>query len=355
MMNLEQFHAFYGSLKQDEGLMTTLVQMQVQRGYAEQQAYKNADTVMRLVVGHGTLENLVSDDAMAVMRQFLDASRKMQGCTRKLMLHQVYFGLKLYQSNELSRELAEGKSYEKVFEEYYVRCGEDASITEEILERDIYRLISNHHISSEAMCGIVRRWEASGDLLASSEALGAEGYRFKCVAAMGTFLESGGEMRLSAAVNQACSDIELQAVADAVHVGEMTYETARKVIEIILLAAFFVGMCLLFFPTDSAKLLNLDAAKGITDEVMREYGAIATLTNLVGNCYIDKLAAWIGKLAAQRSYAKTCQKAGSLETMKKLAARESGQETASACAAKREICQQQADMVQVQNAVCALA
>jgi len=153
------FEAMYLRLRNEDGMMAVLSRMQASHGIHERKAYENADAMIRLVAAHENAANMLSDDAMAVLDAFLNESAFMGGYTRKVFLHQMYFGLKMYQDEALIEKIKEGAAESVLFHEYYTRCGEDPSITEAMLEAEVRKMMGNYRVSPEAMRYIVKQME----------------------------------------------------------------------------------------------------------------------------------------------------------------------------------------------------
>ena len=275
MFNKESFAALYRELREDEGLMTTLAHMQVERGIPERKAFENANDMIRLVAERENLEDMLSEDAKATLDKFLHESNKMGSYDRKVLLHQLYFGLKLYQDPELVDQLQEGVSMEKLFHDYYTRWGEDPSITEEMLEEQVNALIANHHISPQAMRVIARRLKRNANTLATSAVLGEQGQRFKCVAAMELYLRNQDTLTMEEAVNAACTSVQTEAVADAVSSGQIADDRAMKILLTIFAASLLASIILPFIIPMAANAMDSLAQDSATEVVRNIFSSDA--------------------------------------------------------------------------------
>ena len=187
-----EFEMLYQNFAGDQDLMAVLAQMQTNHGIHGRKAWENADAMIRLVAAHESLSAMITDDAMDALDNFLNHSQCMTGYDRKVMLHQLYFGLKLYQDDTLMERVKEGATESQLFREYFTRWGEDPSVTDQMLESDIREMMSRYHISPKAMKAIASRMEKNQDMLASASALGQDGQRFKCIVAMDLYLRGNG-------------------------------------------------------------------------------------------------------------------------------------------------------------------
>lgn len=245
-LSKDNFDSLYRNLCEDKGLMTVLAEMQVKQGIPERKAFENAGDMVRLVAERQNLEDLLSEDARKTLDLFLSKSGQMNGYDRKVLLHQMYFGMKLYQDPELVERLQSGTSREALFHEYYTRCGEDPAVTEEMLEKDIRSMISGYRISPKAMRCIAGRMARRRDLFATSAALGEKGLRFKCITAMDLYLRNKDNMTMEEAVNISGTNVQLEGVADALSCGQITCSRANMLLTVVCLASFLVGVAVLF-------------------------------------------------------------------------------------------------------------
>ena len=275
MFDKEGFAVLYREMREDEGLMTTLSQMQIKRGIPERKAFENANDMIRLVAEHEHLENMLCEDAEATLDQFLHASNKMSSYDRKVLLHQLYFGLKLYQDPELVDQLQDGVSMEKLFHDYYTRWGEDPSLTEALLEEKVRALIADHHISPQAMRVIARRLKRNANTLATSAALGEHGQRFKCVTAMELYLRNQDKLTMEEAVTAACTGVQTEALADAVSSGQIADDIAMKILLAAFTAALLTGIILTFATPAIANAMDGLAADTAAEAVRNIFSSDA--------------------------------------------------------------------------------
>lgn len=344
------FESFYLRMRNEDGMMTVLTRMQASHGIHERKAYENADTMIQLVAAHTNAVNMLSDDAMAVLDAFLNESNLMSGYDRKVLLHQLYFGLKTYQDEDLIEQIKQGATESGLFREYYTRYGEDPSITEAMLEEDIRKLMGNYRISPKAMRHIVKQMEKSQNLRATATELGEEGMRFKAIVAMDLYLRNKDTMTMEEAAHIACTNVELQAMADGVSQGLITEERAKKIFTVICLLSILAGIILAFYAPQIAKeIANIApeaghaiktlALEGYSKEVFME-GTVNRV--LLGKAHLsevvaaregflfggfafaaisDNVAEWLGQIAAKRAFVRTAKEADTAAAMENMIAR----------------------------------
>jgi len=319
-----EFADLYRNIREDNGLLTAMRQMQMPYGITERKAYENADAVIRLVAAHENISNMLSEDALDVLDTFLKDSEKMSGYDRKVLLHQLYFGLKVCQDEALIEQVKEGTGENALFREYYNRCGDDPAITVEMLEEDIRKLMGNYRISPEAMRVIVRQMEKSQDLRATASALGQEGMRFKCVVAMDLYLRNQDTMTMDQAVNIACTNVQLQAAADGVSRGLITEERAQKIIFAVAVACILCSIAMALYAPQIIDLAVYADAIGEFEAVNALLAKHASVTTVKDWFFIggmaftlisDKAAEWIGRIAANRTYVRSSAEANTAEAM----------------------------------------
>lgn len=241
MFNDERFLEIYKSLNEDKSLVKVLVEMQTQTGISEKEAHKTANTVMAEVTKFEYTKDLLTEDANAVVEDFLRGATKLQGYDRKLILHEMDFGFDLYHNPELMKELKNGATIDTLFRTYYAKHGEDPALTEAVLEQNIREKLSRFHVGSEALRQMMKSLEKSNNVVYTAAALGEDGLRFKSIVAMDQYLHNRDVETVEAAVQIACTHVEVKAVADAVNHGQMTAETAKKILRAVCLTALIVG------------------------------------------------------------------------------------------------------------------
>lgn len=241
MYSKNTFTKIYNQMSSEKDLLATMVEMQTKRGINEQKAYENACEMMGEVSKFECTKSMLMEDPDAVIDDFLLTARNLQGYDRKLLLHEISFGLSLYQSPELMEKIKEGATTDELFRSYYEAHGEDPEITCEVLENDIRKRMTQFRVSPGVLRTMAKKLEKSKDVLFTSEALGKDNLRLKCVLAMELYLRDQDNVTIADAVNIACTDMEVEAVADAVSRGQMAAQTAGKIFAVLCLTAIVFG------------------------------------------------------------------------------------------------------------------
>lgn len=256
------FGNIYKKMTADTGLVTALVQMQTDAGINEQKAYETADYLIHKVALFEDCMSCLRESTEDVLDDFLAYSQKLQGYDRKLLLHQLCFGLRLHQDASLIDRLKEGATIDELFRNYYAVYGENPAYSEDRLAIEIHRQASAFQISPEAMKAIVKNLEKSDDLVATSAVLSEDGLRFKCIVAMNLYLNNRDAMSIDDAVRTACTNLEVEAVADAVACGRMTADTAHKILKVVCIATVLMSLITLmgsFFAPQALGLITSNA------------------------------------------------------------------------------------------------
>lgn len=366
------FESMYARLRSEDGMMAVLSRMQASYGIHERKAYENAEAMICLVAAHENAANMLSDDALEVLDAFLNKSDFMGGYDRKVLLHQLYFGLKLYQDEELIEKIKEGAAEHILFHEYYTRCGEDPAITEAMLEEEIRKMMGNYRISPKIMRHIVKQMEQSQNLRATAAELGEDGMRFKAIAAMDLYLRNRDTMTMEEAAHIACTNVELQAMADGVSQGLITEERAKKIFAVICLLTILAAIALAFYAPqisaeiakivpDAAHCIDTLALEGYSEKVFLEGTANrivlgkTRLNNVVtakqglllgGLAFAtvsDDIAKWMGQFAAKRTFVRSAKEADTAAAMENMITRMEN-ETAESVAAETQTQEEQTEV-----------
>jgi len=265
MYNKKQFDSLYRDLQEDMELKDILAVRLAEQGISRVEADKVIHAVLHNVAAYETVENALSEDASAAFEAFLQDSKRMNGYDRKVLLHQLYFGLKLYQDPELAEKRMNGASVDALFRDYYAQQGENPAVTEEMLENGIRELVSGYRISPAAMRAFAWDLQHGKDMLVTSEAMGEQGYRLKCLATMDLYLRNQGRMTVEEATATACSSVDLQAAADASSRGMLTDDTLRLILCLAALGVALYGAHYFFTGDLRTPLVN----RVLVDEIER--------------------------------------------------------------------------------------
>ena len=238
----DEFMRIYEDVTSDKKLLAVLVEMQTRLGIHEQKAWENASQLVGEVVQFEAAKDRMLEEPEEVIDGFLRTSQSLKGYDRKVVLHQLDFGLGLYTDQALLDQLKEGVSPDELFRRYYAAHGEDPELTEEVLEDRIRQRMAGFHLSPKVLKKMIRKLEKTDNVMLTAAALGEDNLRIKCIAAMDLHLRSGQEIALSDAAMIACSHAEVEAVADAVSRGQMASETAFRILTAVCLTALVLSL-----------------------------------------------------------------------------------------------------------------
>lgn len=323
LLDQEHFLDLYCYLTQDQNLEDALVEMQCRQGICQEKAKENADAVMYLVAHREGFFDLLSKDAGKVLDVLLEKSSALQGEDRKRLLHQLRFGLMLHQEGDLITKREKTPQPETLFEAYYAEASGDPAWTEAALEADIRSRISGYPLSPEAMRAFARKLERSGEVLTTAAALSEQGSRFKCMAAMELYLQNPQRGKLSEAVNTACMDTELAAMADAAAHGQITQERCKEYLALLIVAGILVGTVLLIAD------LMLDGG-AVTATAVSSAGSAVTAGSVGHGLYQgsaltlmtgEALYRWAGIHAAEKRYLRNIGGAEAAKALQEMADR----------------------------------
>lgn len=312
MMDQANVVQLYSQLSENKNLMMLLKDMQIQNGISAEKAEENAKALVHMVSAREILVDDVSTDRNAALEGILKKFARMKDEKQKEMLHRLYFGLSLYQDPELSGKVQDGVSAEWLFQAYYDRCGSDPEMTVEVLEQRIRALVADFYLSPQAIRAFAGRAK-HGDVLAASAALSEEGRNFKCVAAMDLYLSHQDTMTLEEAVTTACTDVEIQAAADACSCGLLTEDQVKVLMAIASLVCVFLAACWFsdilslngkFFDEELVSELTSDELKKLKEQFGKtviKFG-IAIGINFGLDATVSNVSRWCGKLATKQRF-----------------------------------------------------
>lgn len=231
---------FYKSITSDENLFKVLTKMGEEHNLPTADAEDRAKELMEAVANYQYVRNSVFDNrAMETLEDYLETC----GSSRfdKLhILHQINFGLSLYDGNDAVSLIRKDTNGNELFTQYMKKEG-DRIDSEEELKDSIKENMSHICLSSHHLRQYAQSLKTSDNVLASSKVLSKEGYKYKCIVSMQIYLKNE-EFNLKEAVVTACREADIQAIANAVRIGEASQEYANKFINFIVKAGCLVGV-----------------------------------------------------------------------------------------------------------------
>ncbi|MBQ8028995.1 MAG: hypothetical protein IJ262_06280 [Clostridia bacterium] len=252
LFSSETYKKFYNSVTSDEDLFETLKAMPAEYEMEVEDAEALAKEFMDTTASYEYIRDCALDEnAMAAIEDCVGTLSRNTPFTKTEILHRMNCGLGLTADREKLESLNES-SLKEIFENY-VKTESKKDTSEEELMKSIFEKLSHSPLSSNHLRDYAKRLNETGDPLYSSVALGKNGYKFRCVAAMDLYLKSEN-LSVEEAVCRAATQVDIQAVASAVRHGEVCQKYADRLVDIFKFVAdftVFIVVCsslLLLFP-----------------------------------------------------------------------------------------------------------
>lgn len=247
-LNEERVYFGYRNTKDGKEIMDGLVTMAKNAGFCFNDSLELAQQIMDQVYTYDNVREQVQEDVRAAMEQVFSTLETLEPEARLDAMNQMLFGLNMVSDETLLEELDSGADPMVLFQESSGKYTVSAPNAEQNLREDILRKVSNLHLSPKALARMGKSIAASSDYVATSAALGRKGCALKCVVAMDLYLKNRNTMDVDEAVLLACETVELEAVSDAIRLGELSETgaeilTAAAFIVLIIIAALSPTLC----------------------------------------------------------------------------------------------------------------
>lgn len=245
-LNEERVYSGYHNIKDGKALTEALVEMAKSTGMAFSDSLELSKKIMDSVYSYDNILEQVQEDVQSAMEQALAGLESMEPEYRMNAMRQILFGLHLASDEELLSRLDKGSSSEELFREACDKGVPYMPRKEDDLRQTLLRKVTNLRLSPAALARMGKKLSSSEDYVAASAAMGRKGYALKCVVAMDVYLRNKETMDIDEAVLATCETVEMEAIADAVRIGEIAEATA----EILLLAltiAIYIATIVLFW------------------------------------------------------------------------------------------------------------
>lgn len=231
-LNEERVYAGYRDAKDGKALTEALVEMAKSKGMDFSDSLELSKKIMDSVYSYDNILEQVQEDVQSAMEQALAGLESMEPEDRMNAMRQILFGLHLASDEELLSRLDKGSSSEELFREACDKGVPYMPRKEDDLRKALLRKVTNLRLSPAALAQMGKKLSSSEDYVATSAAVGRKGYALKCVVAMDVYLRNKETMDIDEAVLATCETVEMEAIADAVRIGEIAEATA----ELLLLA-----------------------------------------------------------------------------------------------------------------------
>lgn len=202
---------------------------------------------------------------------------------RMEILRQLYFGFGMMGEADIQAELNSGMSAQELYRKKYARPIHWTPQAEEELETKLKERINHLRIHPAALERMKKKILKNNNYVATAAALRKDGYALKCITAMELYLtqcKKGEDMLPELAALNACSYVDLEAIADGARVGRC-FETAAEMLFVVLLITVVVCAIGLILAVDAPLDILLVVVGGLgLMELIEMIGQI--ITPLVG-------------------------------------------------------------------------
>lgn len=271
----------YRETDSGEKLAVTLATMAGEEGIPVANSVTLAEKIMAEVEHYEDTCDLVSEDVHAAMESVFDSLSRLEPEARMEAMDQMLFGFTLFSDEEALAKLKNGISGEALYQQSCSRIPYSPEAEAE-LQKKLMAKAENLRLSRGALERMRTALRNSGDYVATSAALGRDGYTLKCAVAMDMYLRNREHITPEEAVLNACCFVDLEAIADGVRVGEIL-ETVSCGLTAVRVVVMFCKVTSLMVAAKSLSEFFLIALVGV---VMME---AATMVGMFLSRQIGKL------------------------------------------------------------------
>lgn len=244
----------YSAIARKDGekdLTNAMVSMGMKFGLTAEDATIKAEDIIRHVGRYERNCESVESGAIQAVNSLQDRLEAREGDTAEIF-RQINFGLDVVHDETLLEEL-DKKGGEQVYKEYCGEHGKYANMSQAELHEGLIRKVSAMNLSRKALKRMTRQLSGSLDYTASAAALGRDGHELKCLAAMYMY-STRPKLDARHAATLACVGTDIQAVADAVHIGDIGAKVATGILIVKLIGFMFTAAELLVLVTSLSEL-----------------------------------------------------------------------------------------------------
>ncbi len=244
----------YSAIARKDGekdLTNAMVSIGMKFGLTAEDATINAEAIIRHADRYERNCESVESGAIQAVNSLQDRLEAREGDTAEIF-RQIYFGFDMTHDEALLEELKK-KGGEQVYKEYCGEHGKYANMSQAELRDGLIRKVSAMNLSPKALKRMTRQLSGSLDYTASAAALGRDGHELKCLAAMYMY-STRPELDARHAATLACVGTDIQAVADAVHLGDIGAKVATGILIVKLIGFMFTAAELLVLVTSLSEL-----------------------------------------------------------------------------------------------------
>lgn len=227
----------YRDVNTGDQLAHALESMAWKEGIPGSESEGLVEKIMTEVEAYENTCDLVSEDAQAAMESVFEKISQQEPAQRMDIMNQMLFGFCLFTEEEELRKLRSGVSGEALYRQEFPEAIAWSPEAEDELKQQLVEKATNLRLSPAALERMRISLRNTGDYVATSAALGRDGYTLKCAAAMDLYLRNRDHITPEEAALNACAFVDLEAMADGVRVGEIA-----ETVSLILLAVRLVVM-----------------------------------------------------------------------------------------------------------------
>ena len=182
-------------------------------------------------------EALAEDISYAADCYFDTLQNQMDDASLHRTLREVAFGLDIFRDRTLAIQSQRYTDARVLFES---TDSPYQHFSTEELKTDIRKKLNSFHLSAAEMERLLQALQKGNSPAAAAAAKGKENHDLKCISALELYMNHADEITAECAAYIACTTIEMEAIADAVHKGMMTEKVASVLIWLAILAGILV-------------------------------------------------------------------------------------------------------------------
>ena len=182
-------------------------------------------------------EALAEDISYAADCYFDTLQNQMDDASMHRTLQEVAFGLDIFRDRTLAIQSQRYADAGALFENTDIPY---QHFSTEELKTDIRKKLNSFHLSAAEMERLLQALQKGKSPAAAAAAKGKENHDLKCISALELYMNHADEITPECAAYIACTTVEMEAIADAVHKGMLTEKVASALIWLAILAGILV-------------------------------------------------------------------------------------------------------------------
>lgn len=228
----------YRDVDTGDALAAALAAMTRKEGVPVEDRQALVETIMTQVESYENTCDEISEDVHAAMESVFEKLSTLEPESRMDVMNQMLFGFELFTEEEQLAKLKAGVSGEALYRQEFPEAVAYSPEAEDYMQRKLLEKAENLRLSPKALERMRISLRNTGDYVATSAALGRNGYALKCAAAMDLYLRNRDRITPEEAALNACCYVDLESIADGVRLGEIA-ETVSLGLMVIRLVVMF--------------------------------------------------------------------------------------------------------------------